>query len=51
MTSTDADPVESEQKSKPFKALRETVLLLAFAIILALVVKTFFVQSFYIPSE
>jgi len=27
------------------------VLLLAFAIVLALVVKTFFVQSFYIPSE
>ena len=27
------------------------MLLLAFAILLALVVKTFFVQSFYIPSE
>lgn len=51
MTSTDPDPVESEQKQTPFKALRETVLLLAFAIVLALVVKTFFVQSFYIPSE
>ena len=32
-------------------AFRETVLLLGFAILLALVVKTFFVQSFYIPSE
>ena len=51
MTSTDADKVESEHKQTPFKAVRETVLLLAFAIILALVVKTFFVQSFYIPSE
>jgi signal peptidase I len=51
VTSTDPDPVESEQKQTPFKALRETVLLLAFAIALALVVKTFFVQSFYIPSE
>ena len=51
VTSTDTDPVESEQKQTPFKAIRETVLLLAFAIILALVVKTFFVQSFYIPSE
>ena len=51
MTSTDTDQVESEHKQTPFKALRETVLLLAFAIILALVVKTFFVQSFYIPSE
>ena len=51
MTRTDPDSVESEQKQRPFKALRETVLLLAFAIVLALVVKTFFVQSFYIPSE
>ena len=51
MTSTDTDPVESEHEAAPFKAIRETVLLLAFAIILALVVKTFFVQSFYIPSE
>jgi len=51
VTSTDTDPPESERKQTPFKALRETVLLLAFAIVLALVVKTFFVQSFYIPSE
>jgi signal peptidase I len=51
VTSTDAGPVESEHKQRPLKALRETVLLLAFAILLALVVKTFFVQSFYIPSE
>jgi signal peptidase I len=51
VTSTDTGPVESEQRQTPFKALRETVLLLAFAIILALLVKTFFVQSFYIPSE
>ena len=55
MTSTDTGPgsdrVESERKQTPFKAIRETVLLLAFAIVLALVVKTFFVQSFYIPSE
>ena len=51
MTSTDTGSVESGHKQTPFKALRETVLLLAFAIILALVVKTFFVQSFYIPSE
>ena len=43
MTSTDSDKVESEEKQKPLKALRETVLLLAFAVILALVVKTFFV--------
>jgi signal peptidase I len=43
---------EPEQtKDSPGKALRETVLLLSFAILLALVVKTFFIQSFYIPSE
>jgi signal peptidase I len=51
VTGTDTDQVESGQKHSRLKALRETVLLLAFAIILALVVKTFFVQSFYIPSE
>ena len=50
MTSTDTGSVESEHKQTPFKVLRETVLLLAFAIILALVVKTFFVQMFFVPS-
>jgi signal peptidase I len=40
-----------KKKDSPAKALRETVLLLSFAILLALVVKTFFIQSFYIPSE
>jgi signal peptidase I len=48
---TNAEKAGSDRKQTPFKALRETVLLLAFAIVLALVVKTFFVQSFYIPSE
>jgi signal peptidase I len=48
---TDVRDEPSEAKQKPRHALRETVLLLAFAILLALVVKTFFVQSFYIPSE
>ena len=42
---------EPSVKQKPRHAFRETVLLLGFAILLALVVKTFFVQSFYIPSE
>lgn len=51
MTRTEADSSEAERKPKPLKALRETVLLLVFAIALALVVKTFFIQSFYIPSE
>jgi len=51
VTSTDADSPKTEEKQRPLKAIRETVLLLAFAILLALIVKTFFVQSFYIPSE
>ena len=42
MTSTDADAdsdkADAAQKQTPFKAIRETVFLLAFAIILALVV-------------
>jgi signal peptidase I len=43
---------EGEDKpEKPGRVLKETILLLGFAILLALVVKTFFVQSFYIPSE
>jgi signal peptidase I len=42
---------EDSKKGGPGHALKETVLLLAVAILLALVVKTFFVQSFYIPSE
>ena len=51
---TDSPPDKEETKKKkdsPGRALRETVLLLTFAILLALVVKTFFIQSFYIPSE
>jgi signal peptidase I len=57
VTSTDsgdgsgAGSTAKQEKQRPLRAVRETVLLLAFAIVLALVVKTFFVQSFYIPSE
>jgi signal peptidase I len=53
VTGADADSPtgEKEEKQRPLKALQETVVLLVFAILLALVVKTFFVQSFYIPSE
>ncbi len=53
MTDVRDDPAagDTKAKQKPGHALRETVLLLGFAILLALVVKTFFVQSFYIPSE
>jgi len=45
------DAEKDAKKDSPARALRETVLLLTFAILLALVVKTFFIQSFYIPSE
>jgi signal peptidase I len=59
VTSPDAGPEtgpppakeESKTKDTPGRALRETLLLLTVAILLALLVKTFFVQSFYIPSE
>lgn len=51
MTDTDSENVESERKHSPLKAVREGVFLVGFAIVLALVVKTFFIQSFYIPSE
>ncbi|MCY7395142.1 MAG: signal peptidase I [Nocardioides sp.] len=39
------------QTERPARVLRETVLLLAIALVLALGVKTFLLQSFYIPSE
>jgi signal peptidase I len=50
---SDSPPEKEEphKKDTPGRAIRETVLLLGFAILLALVVKTFFIQSFYIPSE
>ncbi len=54
MTDVRDEPSEATQHPKPKRqhhAIRETVLLLGFAVLLALVVKTFFVQSFYIPSE
>jgi signal peptidase I len=50
-TGSPLDKGDAKKKVGPGRALRETVLLLAVAIGLALVVKTFFVQSFYIPSE
>ncbi|WP_300677319.1 signal peptidase I [Nocardioides sp.] len=36
--------------SSPWKVIRETVILLVVALVLAIGVKTFFVQAFYIPS-
>jgi signal peptidase I len=43
-----ADPAPAKRR---LALWQETVLLLAIAVVLAIVVKTFFVQAFYIPSE
>lgn len=40
-----------EGQRRPARVVRETALLLVVALVLAVVVKTFFVQAFYIPSE
>ena len=41
----------SKSKRKQLPLWQETILLLAVALVLAVVIKTFFVQAFYIPSE
>ena len=38
-------------KRKQLPLWQETILLLGVALVLAIVIKTFFVQAFYIPSE
>ena len=44
--------VTTPQKAKKHLPLwQETILLLGVALVLALIVKSFFVQAFYIPSE
>src|SRR4249919_2668155 len=54
-TATSVDvPEQDSPEEHPKKHLplwQETVLLLAIAIVLAVVIKAFFVQAFYIPSE
>jgi signal peptidase I len=42
---------ESRPRRKGLRLYQETALLLVIAVVLAVVVKTFFVQAFYIPSE
>jgi signal peptidase I len=42
---------ESKRKRKQLPLWQETILLLTLAVVLAVVIKAFFVQSFYIPSE
>src|SRR3954468_5464556 len=51
-TSVDApDRSTSEGSKKHLPLWQETLLLLTIAIVLAVVIKAFFVQAFYIPSE
>ncbi|WP_309647774.1 signal peptidase I [Nocardioides sp.] len=45
-----ADPSAPEKKSRKMPMWLETIVLLTVAIVLALVIKTLFVQAFYIPS-
>jgi signal peptidase I len=54
-SSHSGDPVTgrraARQKRKQLPLWQETILLLGVALVLAIVIKTFFVQAFYIPSE
>jgi signal peptidase I len=44
------DPATTEAKKKPLPLWQECILLLGIALVLAIVIKLFFVQAFYIPS-
>ena len=48
---THRDEGRTSAGSAPVKLVKETVILLVSAVLIALVVKTFLIQSFYIPSE
>jgi signal peptidase I len=50
-TTVDESPRPAEKSRKHLPLWQETVLLLTIAIVLAVVIKAFFVQAFYIPSE
>ncbi len=43
-------PQDKSKKKKPMPLWQETILLLGLALVLAVVIKTLFVQAFYIPS-
>ena len=49
MSRREDKPGRSKRKQLPL--WQETILLLGVALVLAIVIKTFFVQAFYIPSE
>src|SRR4051794_41937018 len=56
MSTTDEGTTEhrsegSTKKKKHLPLWQETILLLGIAVVLAVVIKAFFVQAFYIPSE
>jgi signal peptidase I len=46
-----ASPSEDKKKKKQLPVWQESILLLGIALVLAIVIKAFFVQAFYIPSE
>ena len=48
---TAAEPATDERERRHLPIWQEMLLLLGFAVVLAIVVKAFFVQAFYIPSE
>jgi signal peptidase I len=51
-TSVDeAEPSTTRKQRKHLPLWQETLLLLSIAVVLAIVIKAFFVQAFYIPSE
>ncbi|MDX6318195.1 MAG: signal peptidase, partial [Nocardioidaceae bacterium] len=47
----DAEGTPPRSPSKPLPAWQESVLLVGTAVVLALLIKTFFVQAFYIPPS
>ncbi|WP_454294381.1 signal peptidase I [Salana multivorans] len=49
--STEAEAAPRKKRSRGMSALRETVIVLGTALLISLVIKTFLVQSFSIPSE
>ena len=50
-TQHEPEPRTGRSKRKQLPLWQETILLLGVALVLAIVIKTFFVQAFYIPSE
>ncbi|MEZ5160838.1 MAG: signal peptidase I [Marmoricola sp.] len=47
---SESEPVKTKSK-KQLPLWLETIVLLVLALVLAIIIKTFFIQAFYIPSE